>query len=131
VSKALLDPSTRVRAKIGLFGSEDAGERVAAAQAGAFVHRLGLTCHDVILRWPRLPCPGDRPCSRREQSRQSTLPGQLLIELVRGEAVVFNIGEFGSRVMSKIGRRLLSEEDFHQPAKRQSKTRRGRNGKES
>jgi hypothetical protein len=59
------------------------------------------------------------------------LPGQLLIELVRGEAVVFNVGEFGSRVMSKIGRRLLSEEDFHQPAKKRSTTRRARNGKES
>jgi hypothetical protein len=45
--------------------------------------------------------------------------------------VLFNITEFGSRVMSKIGRRLISEEDFREPATKQSKPRRARNGKES
>jgi hypothetical protein len=45
--------------------------------------------------------------------------------------VVFNVGEFGSRVMSKIGRRLLSAEDFRQPATKHSKPRRARKGKES
>jgi hypothetical protein len=35
VSKALLDFSTHGLAKIGFFGSEHAGERVAAAQADA------------------------------------------------------------------------------------------------
>ena len=44
--------------------------------------------------------------------------------------VVFNVGEFGNRVMSKIGRRLLSEEDFREPATEQPKPRRARKGKE-
>ena len=45
--------------------------------------------------------------------------------------VIFNITEFGSNVMSKIGRRLVSEEDFREPAAEQSKPRRARKGKES
>ena len=57
-------------------------------------------------------------------------------ELIEGKdipslRVVFNVGEFGSRVMSKIGRSLLSEEDFRQPATKQSKPRRARKGKDS
>lgn len=42
--------------------------------------------------------------------------------------VIFNITEFGSNVMSKIGRRLVSEEDFREPATKQSKPRRARKG---
>jgi len=45
--------------------------------------------------------------------------------------VIFNITEFGSNVMSKIGRRLVSEEDFREPAAEQSKPHRARKGKES
>jgi hypothetical protein len=45
--------------------------------------------------------------------------------------VIFNITEFASNVMSKIGRRLVSEEDFREPAAEQSKPRRARKGKES
>lgn len=45
--------------------------------------------------------------------------------------IIFNINEFGSRVMSKIGRRLVSEEDFREPAIKQSKPHRARKGKES
>jgi len=46
--------------------------------------------------------------------------------------VIFNINEFGSRVMSKIGRRLVSEEDLSQPATKKSEPRRrARKGKEA
>src|SRR3981081_1958541 len=38
--------------------------------------------------------------------------------------VIFSINEFGSRVMSKIGRRLVSEEDLSQPATKKSEPRR-------
>lgn len=51
MSKALLDPRTADRlAKIaGMFGSEHAGERAAAAaQAHTLVCRLGLTWHDMF-----------------------------------------------------------------------------------
>lgn len=44
--------------------------------------------------------------------------------------VVFNVGEFGNRVMSKIGRRLLSEEDLREPPTKQSKPSRAKEGKE-
>jgi len=50
VSRSLLDPRDAERlAKIaGMFGSEHPGERAAAAQADAFVRRLGLTWYNVI-----------------------------------------------------------------------------------
>jgi len=44
--------------------------------------------------------------------------------------VIFSINEFATRVMSKIGRHLVSEEDFREPATKQSKPRRARKGKE-
>lgn len=45
--------------------------------------------------------------------------------------VIFNINEFATRVMSKIGRRLVSEEDFREPTTKKSKLRRARKGLEA
>lgn len=136
MTNALLDPRTAGSLpKIRLFGFEHVDERVAAAQADAFVYRLALTWHGQIVRLHRLSCSnvccGDELCRRGSQRIESSLPKRPLIGIA-GERVFSNVRDFGSSsVMGNFGCRLVREEYSRQRAKKQTKTRRARNGKES